>query len=197
MYNRIYHVAIAHKSHVVFHGLSAILKQARINFEAKHLQTFDELQTHLATHKVRVVFISPHFFFNIEEKFKLLKNAYNPVWIGILHESGSRNTQQWFDKIIYFDDSEEFICRTFEESLTTNETPEIHEQPGRASLSDRELDVLRLLVQGLSSKEIADKLFISIHTVITHRKNITQKTGIKSVSGLTIYAVVNKLVSLE
>jgi len=64
-------------------------------------------------------------------------------------------------------------------------------------LSEREIDILKLLTTGLANKEIADKLNISINTVMTHRKNISQKTGIKSVSGLTIYAVVKKLISLE
>jgi len=64
-------------------------------------------------------------------------------------------------------------------------------------LSDRETDVLQLLATGLANKEIADKLNISVNTVITHRKNISQKTGIKSISGLTIYAVVKKLITLD
>ncbi|NCB07509.1 MAG: LuxR family transcriptional regulator [Bacteroidia bacterium] len=65
------------------------------------------------------------------------------------------------------------------------------------NISEREMDVLLLLVNGLSNKEIADKLNISPHTVISHRKSITQKTGIKSQSGLTIYAITNKLISIE
>ena len=64
-------------------------------------------------------------------------------------------------------------------------------------LSDREIDVLKILASGASNKEIADKLHISINTVITHRKNISQKTGIKTVSGLTIYAVVKKIITLD
>lgn len=56
-------------------------------------------------------------------------------------------------------------------------------------LSSREVDVLKCVALGMSNKEIADKLFISIHTVITHRKNITAKLDIKSTSGLTIYAI--------
>lgn len=60
-------------------------------------------------------------------------------------------------------------------------------------LSDREREVLVLVAQGCSSKEIADRLFISIHTVNTHRKNITRKTGIKSVAGLTVYATLHNL----
>ncbi|MBQ2539165.1 MAG: helix-turn-helix transcriptional regulator [Bacteroidales bacterium] len=61
-------------------------------------------------------------------------------------------------------------------------------------LSDRESEVLVLVAQGNSSKEIADKLNISIHTVNTHRKNITHKTGIKSVAGLAVYAMLHNLV---
>ncbi len=56
-------------------------------------------------------------------------------------------------------------------------------------LSMREVDVLKCVALGMSNKEIAEKLFISIHTVITHRKNITAKLDIKSASGLTIYAI--------
>lgn len=62
------------------------------------------------------------------------------------------------------------------------------------TLSEREGEVLVLVAKGLSSKEIADKLNISIHTVNTHRKNITGKTGIKSVAALTVYATLHNLI---
>ena len=61
-------------------------------------------------------------------------------------------------------------------------------------LSKRETDVLVAVAKGMMNKEIADKMNISIHTVISHRKNITRKTGIKSVSGLTVYALLNNLI---
>ena len=61
--------------------------------------------------------------------------------------------------------------------------------------SDRETEVLLLVAQGCSSKEIADRLHISIHTVNTHRKNITHKTGIKSVAGLAVYAMLHNLIN--
>jgi DNA-binding CsgD family transcriptional regulator len=64
-------------------------------------------------------------------------------------------------------------------------------------LSPRETEVLVLLVKGYINKEIADKLHISLSTVITHRKNITEKLGIKSVSKLTIYAVMNGYVEAD
>ena len=61
-------------------------------------------------------------------------------------------------------------------------------------LSKRETDVLIAVAKGLMNKEIADQMNISIHTVISHRKNITRKTGIKSVSGLTVYALLKNLI---
>ncbi len=60
------------------------------------------------------------------------------------------------------------------------------------NLSDREMEVLELVAQGLSSKEISSRLNIAVNTVNTHRKSITRKTGIKSVAGLAVYAMLKK-----
>ena len=65
------------------------------------------------------------------------------------------------------------------------------------ALSDREKDVIIALVQGMSNKEIADHLYISVNTVITHRRNIARKLQIHSPAGLTIYAIVNGLVDIS
>lgn len=64
-------------------------------------------------------------------------------------------------------------------------------------LSARETDVLQLIVKGITNKEVADKLNISLNTVLSHRKNITSKLGIKTVSGLTYYAIMNGLISAD
>ena len=64
-------------------------------------------------------------------------------------------------------------------------------------LTVRETDVLKWLAKGLSNKEIADKLNVSIHTVNTHRKNIMDKTSIRSLAGLTVYAVSKGIISLD
>ena len=64
-------------------------------------------------------------------------------------------------------------------------------------LTVREKEVLKLVALGHSNKEIAGRLFISAHTVISHRKNITEKLGVKSISGLTIYAILNKLIDSD
>ncbi|MBQ6378178.1 MAG: response regulator transcription factor [Prevotella sp.] len=64
-------------------------------------------------------------------------------------------------------------------------------------LTDREIEVMSLIVQGYINKEVADKLNISLSTVITHRKNIMEKLGMKSVSALTIYAVMHGYVDIN
>jgi regulator of cell morphogenesis and NO signaling len=77
------------------------------------------------------------------------------------------------------------------------QTKQDTKEPETEALSDREKDVLIQVVKGLSNKEIADVLCISTHTVISHRKNITRKLNIHSTAGLTIYAIVNKLIDIH
>ena len=79
--------------------------------------------------------------------------------------------------------------RTKGQPLQKNENDE--------SLSEREREIVICIARGMSKKDVADKLFISINTVLTHRKNIFRKLDIHSISGLTIYAVVNGLITLD
>ena len=82
--------------------------------------------------------------------------------------------------------SQEVIIEQLEQLFTGENNKE---------LSTRETDVLQLIVKGSTNKEIADKLNISLNTVLSHRKNITTKLGIKTVSGLTFYAIMNGIIS--
>jgi DNA-binding NarL/FixJ family response regulator len=107
----------------------------------------------------------------------------------------------------FFDDS---LLSLFDDRITINDPParilfalrngtdeiiQAETDAGNAGLTDREIEVLRLLASGRATKEIAEELHISTNTVITHRKNLSVKTGIRSVSGLAIYAVVKKYVT--
>ena len=74
---------------------------------------------------------------------------------------------------------------------------EAEEAKADGVLSEREREIVHWVVCGLSNKEIAARLFISLNTVLTHRKNIARKLGIHSVAGLTIYAIVNKVVDVK
>ena len=69
-------------------------------------------------------------------------------------------------------------------------------RPDESELSDREKEILVCVAKGMLNKQIADRFNLSIYTVITHRKNITRKTGIKTVAGLTVYAILNGLIDI-
>ena len=89
--------------------------------------------------------------------------------------------------------SQEIIIEQLEQ-LFTGDNNSISSESNK-ELSTRETDVLQLIVKGSTNKEIADKLNISLNTVLSHRKNITTKLGIKTVSGLTFYAIMNGIIS--
>ncbi len=66
-----------------------------------------------------------------------------------------------------------------------------------SEISEREREIIKLVALGKTNKDIAEDLFLSIHTVITHRKNISKKLGIKTISGLTIYAILNNIIDID
>ena len=148
----------------------------------------------------------------IDKKLRELKN----IIIKYLPSDGLHNNQlsatlydiynceQWLDQHSHVED-EIFIpaIRRLEkmsrqDDVSVKISNMISQQPdNRETLSEREKDVIVALVQGMTNKEIADHLCISINTVITHRRNIARKLQIHSAAGLTIYAIVNNLVDIS
>lgn len=92
-------------------------------------------------------------------------------------------------------DSEETILAKLNTLITA--LKEKSQGNHRHELTSRELEVLKKVALGYTNKEIADQLFISAHTVISHRKNISEKTGIKTISGLTMLALLKKLIDIN
>lgn len=91
-----------------------------------------------------------------------------------------------------------FVPLTESLEKSVNQNPEeITSSEKIENLTERELEVLTCVVKGMTNKDIAGVLFLSTHTVISHRRNIARKLEIHSTAGLTIYAIVNKLVTLE
>ena len=96
-----------------------------------------------------------------------------------------------YDALIGLNDDPVLIVRKLRESLDSRQD---NSETEEYDLSTREKETLVCLAKGMLNKEIADACNLSIHTVITHRKNITRKTGIKTVAGLTVYALLNNLI---
>jgi len=92
-------------------------------------------------------------------------------------------------------DDKETILRKIRKLL--NQQEDRGPDASSMELSPREQTIVKLISMGLTNRQIAEKLFLSAHTVMTHRKNINSKLGIKSVSGLIIYAIVNNIITLE
>jgi len=101
-----------------------------------------------------------------------------------------------FDEQLNIYDSGDEIRHKLER-LSTEEVVTAEETEEQQMLSVREKEIVVCVVKGMTNREIANSLFLSTHTVITHRRNIARKLQIHSASGLTIYAIVNKLVELS
>jgi DNA-binding NarL/FixJ family response regulator len=110
-------------------------------------------------------------------------------------EDHSLANAKFYDVIAYNEEEKSILKKTETWVAQLNRSEE--DRCISRELSKQEKKILTQLALGLTNKEIADKLFISAHTVMTHRKNITRKLGIKTVSGLTVYAILNKLVDVR
>lgn len=104
--------------------------------------------------------------------------------------------KQWSGMVLGISQSVEDVVEQLSECIRTikrnNNMSEMQEE-----LSLREIEVLRCVANGMINKEIADCLHISVNTVLSHRKNIVAKLGIKTVSGLSLYAVMNGLIEAK
>ncbi len=125
---------------------------------------------------------------------KIYKNYSQSKLVSLSSNELPISISSYFDENLFFNDSED----TFIEKLRCifhlcDENPV--KVTGNSILSKREKEVLKAVALGHSNKEISSELSISTHTVITHRKNITSKLGIKSIAGLTVYAVLNNIIS--
>ena len=133
---------------------------------------------------------------NIEERLKELKNIiikYYPTdetneLNGVLFDIFNCEEELSSHNVV---ENQIFIPAV--ERMQTSDVPEKKQE----ALSSREKEIIVYVVKGLTNKQIAESLCISTHTVITHRRNIASKLQIHSAAGLTIYAIVNKLVELS
>ena len=105
------------------------------------------------------------------------------------------NILKEYDENFAMCDDVDVIASKINHLLHTEEEEEKDSE--QETLSQREKEIITCVVKGMTNKAIADKLYLSIHTVITHRRNIARKLQIHSPAGLTIYAIVNKLVELS
>ena len=124
----------------------------------------------------------------------LIKNGINVPVIALITNAMDASLISAYDGAIYLTDKADEIEQKLSATMRANPS----DQRGDGEeLSAREKEILVCVAKGMLNKEIADHFNISIYTVITHRKNITRKTGIKTVAGLTVYALLNNLIDMN
>lgn len=192
-------VLVVDHSEIIRQGIQSILKTQSFNYEVSFSNNLRETSDLLRSGKFDILLVNPSAYFDSKgERIKLIRQEainFGFKLIALVYAYYDEQLISLFDEVIYINDEEEKIFSKLKKVVeAANVSPDEDEN---ANLSQRELDVVKLIALGKSNREIAEELFISIHTVISHRKNITSKLGIKSVSGLTIYAVINKLIGTE
>lgn len=188
---------IAEKSYLIRKGIVSIINRIEHATVIKELESLDEINSILLKY-------SPDFLvLNIEllNNYNRFRNSgikveLSQIVIGIDQGNDQKlqNLLGLRETISIFDDRESIYNKL--QSLITEKVQKHHNIPQHAELSEREKTILKNVAKGFTNKDIADKLFLSTHTVITHRKNITNKLGIKTISGLTVYAILNNIISI-
>ena len=180
---------IIHNSPIIQQGLKSILLSRNIGI-SDVMNTLPECSI-LHDWKDILILIDIQYSDELKKHFKALKKNGNII-IGIDNTGFTNDLASNFDDILNIYDNTKTIIQKI--SIYISKVSEIKSDN---QLSVRETEILTIVARGFSNRQIADQLFISIHTVITHRKNITSKLGIKSISGLTLYAALNNMVDFH
>ncbi|MCD7926798.1 MAG: response regulator transcription factor [Bacteroides sp.] len=190
------HVAVAETSVIVRSGLVSVLKRVPDpTVQPVEITSPEGLQNCMQGHQPDILIINPTFggWFNVEE-FKSNYPQAPTKCISVLCSVTDTNLLKGYDDSITLYDDVETLNKKLVALMNIGEDDADGEQE---ALSQREKEIICCVVRGMTNKETAEKLFLSIHTVITHRRNIARKLQIHSPAGLTIYAIVNKLVELS
>lgn len=190
-------IAIAETSVIIRSGLALVLKRIQgLKILPIEVVTPESLSDCMRLHKPDILIINPSFpgFFDIR-KFKEEAQDLSIKCVALLCSVGDNSLLRNYDDTFTLYDDPEVLREKLNKLLNVTEQEE--EGTGQDVLSTREKEIITCVVKGMTNKEIADSLFLSAHTVITHRRNIARKLQIHSPAGLTIYAIVNKLVELQ
>ncbi|MFW9597991.1 MAG: response regulator transcription factor [Paludibacter sp.] len=189
-------VAIVDPSPIVRSGLSVMLKR----IQGYHVHSFEVVSPEfllagIKTQRPDLVIINPTYWGNIDiEKIKNENGLESLHFFAFVTGATDERITSCYANVLNIYDDQESIRKKLDIVFEASIADEGEEAQ---LLSPREKDIIIGVVKGMTNKEIANNLFLSAHTVITHRRNIARKLEIHSTAGLTIYAIVNKLVELN
>lgn len=189
-------VLIVEPSEIIVEGFRSILDDAGGYNLLAPLHDAASLEERLTVLRPDVLILNPTLLANSPKQQLAALSAHRPKMavVALVYQYVEPELIGNFKHVIDIRLTRSAVLSTLRDSLKSfSHDSDSVEGSEDYELSERETDVLVLVAKGLSSKEIADKLSISVHTVNSHRKNITHKTGIKSVAGLAVYAMIHNL----
>ena len=188
---RKYKVAIIEPSPIVAEGLASLLGSCGFMEVVNISRNLRSWVEYGAMRQADLVVVGSQVLCGMTQPLRVAMEELQGTTVVLLSTTVcDEEVLRWVDGVVNIYDDETTLMRKLRAALEKGETNAYSDSH---DLSERERDVLILVAKGMANKEIADRLNISIHTVISHRKNITHKTGIKSVAGLTVYALLNNL----
>lgn len=192
--NKRHRILLIEPSEIVAAGMEAIIEKSsefrlastlpNLNYYKNRPDAFD------------IVIINPAVI-DYNERFDIRSifssEEHETAVVALTYTSYDENVLRQYDECIGIYDSAARIFQKLNNALKERKESksELYE------LSTRERDILVAVAKGNTNKEIADEFNISIYTVISHRRNISRKLGINSISGLTVYAIMNKLIDIS
>ncbi len=185
-------IGILTESHIISKGLQYVLSKSRKMSVANIADINGDIDEYIRFNHISLLIVSDYVFQN-KDILKLYKTSKN-LQFGILRTQHIPiNPMFEFIIDLGLNETEEAI-NTKTNELIAKLCPHDQITVENSELSKRETEILRMVALGHTNQVIAELLFISIHTVVTHRKKITAKLGIKTISGLTVYALLNNII---
>lgn len=192
--NKRYRILLIEPSEIVAAGMEAIIEKSS---EFRLASTLPNLSYYKnRPDAFDIVIINPAVI-DYNERFDIRSifssEEHETAVVALTYTSYDENVLRQYDECIGIYDSAARIFQKLNNALKERKESksELYE------LSTRERDILVAVAKGKTNKEIADEFNISIYTVISHRRNISRKLGINSISGLTVYAIMNKLIDIS
>ena len=188
-----YNIVLIEPSEIVATGIAAIINS---NPQFSVVQTLSSpAYYNTGNGNVDAVIINPTVVdYNDRLDIRSWLGTSDTALVALTHSNYEESVLRQYDECIgIYDNTARIIqkLRNAIEENSKNPKNELNE------LSAREKDILAAVALGKTNKEIADEFNISVYTVISHRRNISQKLGINSIPGLTVYAIMNKLVDIS
>lgn len=176
-------------------GLASLLKEIEGSAVSGEYDHVNQFVSYVGNHQPDIVFIGSKLYDKINKtELKELLSVHKFVII-VLADKNSVISDSFVSEQIFDNEGKLEILHKIKLALSKSGNSKKIKK-GNNEISEREKAVLACVAKGLTNKEIAEELFISTHTAITHRKNIVRKLGIKTVAGLTVYAILNKIIDM-